>query len=73
MHVEASKKILLMFSLRSMAWTIYKLYDTCICFIFSDPPLEEDDVPPGEWICHRCRVAPKQDVAVSFPIITFKI
>ncbi|WAR02474.1 PHF12-like protein [Mya arenaria] len=20
-----------------------------------DPPLEEDDIPPGEWICHRCR------------------
>ena len=28
-----------------------------------NPPLEEDDVPPGEWICHRCRVVPKQDVA----------
>ncbi|CAC5379873.1 PHD finger protein 12 [Mytilus coruscus] len=25
-----------------------------------NPPLEEDDVPPGEWICYRCRVAPKQ-------------
>ena len=27
---------------------------------FSDPPLEEDDLPPGEWICHRCRVMPPQ-------------
>lgn len=26
-----------------------------------DPPLEEDDVPPGEWLCHKCRVAPKTD------------
>ncbi|XP_033748220.1 PHD finger protein 12-like [Pecten maximus] len=26
-----------------------------------DPPLEEDDIPPGEWICHRCRVAPIPD------------
>ncbi|XP_052800877.1 PHD finger protein 12-like isoform X2 [Mya arenaria] len=25
-----------------------------------DPPLEEDDIPPGEWICHRCRVSPKE-------------
>ncbi|XP_061166632.1 PHD finger protein 12-like [Saccostrea echinata] len=23
-----------------------------------DPPLEEDDVPPGEWRCHRCKVSP---------------
>ncbi|XP_048745110.2 PHD finger protein 12-like [Ostrea edulis] len=23
-----------------------------------DPPLEEDDVPPGEWRCHRCKVTP---------------
>lgn len=23
-----------------------------------DPPLEEDDVPPGEWRCHRCKVVP---------------
>ncbi|KAJ8312009.1 hypothetical protein KUTeg_009382 [Tegillarca granosa] len=26
-----------------------------------DPPLDEDDVPPGEWICHRCKVAPQKD------------
>ncbi|XP_064650463.1 PHD finger protein 12-like [Lineus longissimus] len=25
-----------------------------------NPPLEEDDLPPGEWICHRCRVMPPQ-------------
>ncbi|XP_067649895.1 PHD finger protein 12-like [Haliotis asinina] len=25
-----------------------------------DPPLEEDDLPPGEWICHRCRIADNQ-------------
>ncbi len=30
---------------------------------FSDPPLEEDDVPPGEWLCHRCRTKPKFDVS----------
>lgn len=33
----------------------------CIC---SDPPLEEDDIPPGEWICHRCRTAPKEVIDV---------
>lgn len=26
-----------------------------------DPPLDEDDVPPGEWLCHRCRVVPKPE------------
>ncbi|XP_050409401.1 PHD finger protein 12 [Patella vulgata] len=24
-----------------------------------DPPLDEDDLPPGEWLCHRCRVTPE--------------
>lgn len=23
-----------------------------------DPPLTEDELPAGEWICHRCRVSP---------------
>lgn len=23
-----------------------------------DPPLEEDDVPTGEWLCHKCLVTP---------------
>lgn len=23
---------------------------------FSDPPLEEDDIPIGEWVCHQCKV-----------------
>lgn len=26
-----------------------------------DPPLEEEDVPTGEWVCRRCKVAPKVD------------
>ncbi|KAL8571389.1 hypothetical protein ACOMHN_046564 [Nucella lapillus] len=25
-----------------------------------DPPLQEDDLPPGEWLCHRCRVTPPE-------------
>ncbi|XP_076452960.1 PHD finger protein 12-like [Babylonia areolata] len=25
-----------------------------------DPPLHEADLPPGEWICHRCRVTPAE-------------
>lgn len=24
-----------------------------------DPPLSEDDLPTGEWICHRCKVLPE--------------
>ena len=27
-------------------------------YCFSDPPLEEDDVPTGEWVCHRCKISP---------------
>lgn len=27
-----------------------------------DPPLEEEDVPPGEWLCHRCRMKPAPEV-----------
>ena len=26
---------------------------------FSDPPLDDEDVPMGEWICHRCKNRPK--------------
>lgn len=25
-----------------------------------DPPLSEDDLPSGEWICHNCKVLPYQ-------------
>jgi hypothetical protein len=24
-------------------------------FVFSDPPLDEADIPMGEWLCHCCR------------------
>nr|XP_006820132.1 PREDICTED: PHD finger protein 12-like [Saccoglossus kowalevskii] len=26
-----------------------------------DPPLEEEDLPPGEWLCHRCTVSPGEE------------
>ncbi|KAK2160899.1 hypothetical protein LSH36_125g03022 [Paralvinella palmiformis] len=26
-----------------------------------DPPLEDDGVPIGEWLCHRCRMHPKTE------------
>ena len=26
---------------------------------YSDPPLDEDDLPEGEWLCHRCTVCPQ--------------
>lgn len=32
-------------------------------FSCSDPPLEDEDVPPGEWLCHRCRTRPQIDVS----------
>jgi hypothetical protein len=37
-------------------------------FNFSDPPLEEDDLPTGEWICHRCRVMPPQPEVSVFGV-----
>ena len=24
-------------------------------WLYSDPPLEEEDVPKGEWLCHKCK------------------
>lgn len=27
---------------------------------FSDPPLEESDIPNGQWLCHSCKMAAKQ-------------
>lgn len=26
-------------------------------FFLSDPPLEEQDIPHGEWVCHSCKHA----------------
>ena len=34
---------------------------------YSDPPLEEEDVPKGEWLCHKCiseKAAEKADSEV---------
>ncbi|KAG8227865.1 hypothetical protein J437_LFUL008658 [Ladona fulva] len=28
-----------------------------------DPPLEKEDIPAGEWLCHCCRVTKKNDVS----------
>lgn len=25
-----------------------------------DPPLEEEDIPQGEFVCHRCKIAPQE-------------
>ncbi|XP_072024779.1 LOW QUALITY PROTEIN: PHD finger protein 12-like [Amphiura filiformis] len=30
-----------------------------------DPPLEEEDLPDGEWLCHMCTVSPKDDDTAS--------
>ncbi|XP_052238468.1 PHD finger protein 12-like isoform X2 [Dreissena polymorpha] len=30
-----------------------------------DPPLEDDDIPPGEWLCHRCKTAPKEIIQLT--------
>lgn len=27
------------------------------CFRHSDPPLSEEDIPSGQWLCHSCRMS----------------
>ena len=27
---------------------------------FSDPPLDEDEIPTGEWVCIECRTSLKK-------------
>lgn len=27
---------------------------------FSDPPLEETDIPNGQWLCHACKMLAKE-------------
>ena len=34
-------------------------------FILSDPPLEEDDIPTGEWLCNECKSQPLE-VHINF-------
>ena len=31
-----------------------------VFFCVSDPPLEEDDIPDGEWLCNECKATPKE-------------
>lgn len=31
-----------------------------VVYIFSDPPLEEEDIPAGLWLCHMCQMLQKQ-------------
>lgn len=35
-----------------------------LSIVFSDPPLEEDDIPDGEWLCNECKALPKEVVIV---------
>lgn len=38
--------------------------DRCPCAFHltcCDPPLEEDDIPDGEWLCNECKALPKED------------
>ncbi|XP_068678746.1 PHD finger protein 12-like isoform X2 [Montipora foliosa] len=38
--------------------------DRCPCAFHltcCDPPLEEDDIPDGEWLCNECKATPKED------------
>ena len=47
------------------------MFSQRLTLFFSDPPLEEDDVPTGEWVCHKCKVSPKVEVS-SFCIFKGK-
>jgi len=33
-------------------------YSWSVYWHFSDPPLDEDDVPAGQWLCHKCLYRP---------------
>lgn len=38
--------------------------DRCPCAFHltcCDPPLEEDDIPDGEWLCNECKALPKEE------------
>ncbi|XP_013931751.1 PREDICTED: PHD finger protein 12-like, partial [Thamnophis sirtalis] len=42
---------------------VSRTYTTHLCFLFSshsNPPLSEEMLPPGEWMCHRCTVRRKK-------------
>lgn len=42
------------------------LREVCLKYVlFSDPPLEEQDIPKGEWLCHACKYAKKQPTVPS--------
>ncbi|KAK6640697.1 hypothetical protein RUM44_012394 [Polyplax serrata] len=36
-----------------------------------DPPLEEDDIPIGQWLCHSCKVAAAKAEGISVREIKF--
>lgn len=36
-----------------------------IHIFFSDPPLEESDIPNGKWLCNTCRHAKKGESATT--------
>lgn len=33
----------------------------------SDPPLDDEDVPLGEWLCHRCKNRPVKPLSLRLP------
>lgn len=42
--------------------------DRCPCAFHltcCDPPLEEDDIPDGEWLCNECKARPEEDHEVK--------
>lgn len=38
---------------------------TVFIYIYSDPPLEESDIPTGEWLCHSCKYASSANKQIS--------
>jgi len=42
------------------AWIMNQVPDYCVLPSYlSNPPLSEEMLPPGEWMCHRCNVRKK--------------
>lgn len=47
-----------------------KMLNDVFVYIISDPPLEEDDIPAGLWLCHMCQMLQKQRISTASKVIS---
>lgn len=48
-------------------WSKLKHYGLLLVCFHSNPPLSEEMLPPGEWMCHRCTVRRKVKIHLFLP------